>query len=79
MASFAFAANNVLYPKKDTAQKALTESYTQAVADLQTIQAYNKPNATQIEWALKRLAEIQEKQLKVYDSGIKKLKADKTK
>lgn len=79
MASLVFGASNVLYPKKDAAGKALKESYDQSVADLQAIQDFNKPSAAQIEWALKRLADIQLKQLKVYESEQTKVKATSVK
>jgi hypothetical protein len=79
MVPLAFGAN-VLYPKKDAVQKDLTDSISQATTDLDTIKGYNKPSATQIEWALKKLAEIQQKQLKATDSSnAKKVKAIKAK
>ncbi len=57
-------AYNPVTVQTDTERQALKTAYNQAITDLQTIQNASSPTNAQIIWAVKKLAEIQEKLLR---------------
>jgi outer membrane biogenesis lipoprotein LolB len=58
------AADSSIYPKQDADRQALQTAYQAALTDLQTIQNYTSPTNAQVIAAVKKLAQIQEKQLR---------------
>ena len=59
-----------IIPAVDLNKQAIKDAYTQAITDLQTIQAGENPTPAQIIWSIKKEAEILEKLLKFIKSQI---------
>lgn len=55
---------NPVAVQTDAERQAIKTAYNQAITDLQTIQNAASPTNAQVVWAVKKLAEIQEKLLR---------------